>query len=56
MKIIKTLAKDIREELHDAEKYAKAALETKAEHPGLAETFPAWLTKRWAMPCGCTAR
>lgn len=39
MRIIKTLAKDIREELHDAEKYAKAALETKAEHPGLAETF-----------------
>ena len=39
MRIIKKLTKDIREEFNDAEKYAKAALEVKAEYPMLADVF-----------------
>lgn len=39
MKIIKHLAKDIREELHDAEKYIKAALTNKTEYPSAADMF-----------------
>ena len=39
MRIIKDLSKQIKEELHDAEKYAKMALEHKADHPELAEAY-----------------
>ena len=39
MKVIKCLAENIREELHDAEKYAKLAMEYKSERPELAEAF-----------------
>lgn len=39
MKVIKDIAKNIREELEDAEKYAWAAVRAKAEHPDLAETY-----------------
>jgi rubrerythrin len=39
MQIIKTLTKRIKEEIHDAEWYAKAALEAKAEHPTLAAVY-----------------
>ena len=39
MKIIKNMAKDIREELHDAETYIKAALTNKTDYPGAAEVF-----------------
>lgn len=39
MRIIKELAKQIKEELHDAEKYAKMALEHKMDHPDLAEAY-----------------
>ena len=39
MRIIKELAKQIKEELHDAEKYAKMALEHKMGHPDLAEAY-----------------
>lgn len=39
MQIIKILSKRIKEELHDAEWYAKAALESKAEQPALAAVY-----------------
>ena len=39
MRIIKELSKQIKEELHDAEKYAKMALEHKMDHPDLAEAY-----------------
>ena len=39
MKIIKCLAENIAEELHDAEKYAKMALEYKEDYPELLDTF-----------------
>ena len=39
MQIIKTLAHQIKEELHDAEKYAKLAIEHKADHPALAGAY-----------------
>ena len=39
MRIIKDLSKQIKEELHDAEKYAKMALEHKTDHPDLAEAY-----------------
>ena len=39
MRIIKDLSKQIKEELHDAEKYAKMALEHKTDYPELAEAY-----------------
>lgn len=39
MKIIEILSDYIREELHDAEKYVKAALKHKEEYPEIADTF-----------------
>lgn len=39
MRIIKELSKRIKEELHDAESYAKMAIEHKAGYPDLAETY-----------------
>lgn len=39
MRIIKTLSKQIKEELHDAQAYAKMAIEHKADHPELAEVY-----------------
>lgn len=39
MRIIKELSKRIKEELHDAEWYAKAAMENKMEHPDLADAY-----------------
>jgi ferritin len=39
MRIIKDLSKQIKEELHDAEKYAKMALEHKTDHPELADAY-----------------
>ena len=39
MKIIKCLAENIEEELHDAEKYAKLAMEYKEEYPEMLDTF-----------------
>ena len=39
MKIIKCLAENIREEMHDAEKYAKMALEYKEQYPEMLDTF-----------------
>lgn len=39
MQIIKTLSKQIKEELHDAEKYARDALAHKADDPALAATY-----------------
>ena len=39
MKTIKELAKQIREELHDAEKYAKGALDHKMDCPIAADTY-----------------
>lgn len=39
MQIIKHLAKQIKEELEDAEKYAKGALEYKATLAGLASVY-----------------
>lgn len=39
MRIIKDLSKRIKEELHDAEGYAKLALEHKMDQPELAEAY-----------------
>ena len=39
MRIIKELSKRIKEELHDAEWYAKAAMENKMEHSDLADAY-----------------
>lgn len=39
MKIIKELSKRIKEELHDSQWYAKAALENKTERLDLADTY-----------------
>lgn len=39
MRIIKELSKRIKEELHDAQWYAKAALEQKADHPDVADAY-----------------
>ena len=39
MRIIKEVSKRIKEELHDAEWYAKEALEHKAMHPDVAEAY-----------------
>lgn len=39
MRIIKAVSKRIKEELHDAEWYAKAAIENKLDHPELAELY-----------------
>lgn len=39
MKTIKTLVENIRDELHDAEKYAKLAMEYREDYPEMADTF-----------------
>lgn len=39
MRIIKELSKRIKEELHDAEWYAKAAMEHKADNADVAEAY-----------------
>jgi ferritin len=39
MLIIKNVSKQIKEELHDAEKYAKCSIEHKTEHPQLAALY-----------------
>lgn len=39
MRIIKELSKRIKEELHDAESYAKMAIEHKDDYPDLAEAY-----------------
>lgn len=39
MMIIKEVSKHIKEELSDAEWYAKKAIEHKTDHPELAETY-----------------
>lgn len=39
MRIIKELSKRIKEELHDAESYAKMAIEHKTVYPELAEAY-----------------
>lgn len=39
MKLIKLLSDKIKEELHDAESYAKMALEYKADYPELSRTL-----------------
>jgi rubrerythrin len=39
MRIIKELSKQIKEELHDAEKYAKHAMEYKTEYPEVADVY-----------------
>ena len=39
MRIIKELSKRIKEELHDAEWYAKAAMEHNMEHSDLADAY-----------------
>ena len=39
MKIIKTIAEKIREEISDAEEYAKLAMTNKANYPEMADVF-----------------
>lgn len=39
MRIIKAISKRIKEEIHDAEWYAKAAIEHKPDHPEVAEVY-----------------
>ena len=39
MKIIEKMSKMVGEELHDAKKYILCAMESKAEHPEVAELF-----------------
>ena len=39
MKIIKCLVENIRDEMEDAEKYAKLAMEHKDDYPDLSDTF-----------------
>lgn len=39
MKIIKKLAKQVDEEVSDAEKYARCAAESRSERPALAQTY-----------------
>lgn len=39
MKIIKCLVENIKEEMHDAEKYAKLAMEYKESYPDTVDTF-----------------
>lgn len=39
MKLIEKLEELIEEEIHDAKKYAKMAVELKEEHPGLAQAL-----------------
>ena len=39
MKIIETLSNQIEEELEDAEKYIRCALEKKEQDPALADTY-----------------
>ena len=39
MKIIRELEEQIEEEISDIKKYAKLAIEMKAEHPSLAQTL-----------------
>ena len=39
MKLIKTLARQVDEEISDAEKYARCAAETRSERPELSRTY-----------------
>lgn len=39
MKVIKKIEELMEEEIHDQKKYAKMAIEVKAEHPMLAQLF-----------------
>ncbi len=39
MKVIKDIAKNVQEEIHDADKYAWLAVRSKADHPELADLY-----------------
>ena len=39
MRLIKTLTRQIEDEIGDAEKYARCAIESRDEHPDLARTY-----------------